>query len=52
MNERHYIYWPNSQKVSIERNIIFASKNEPKYAPIIPGDQNHPTYTHLKPAEG
>jgi hypothetical protein len=51
LSDGYYIFWPNSQKVSIKRNIVFPTKNEPKYALIIPSDQNHPTYIHQKLAE-
>jgi hypothetical protein len=48
LSHGHYIYWPDSCKVSIERNIIFPSKEKPKLTPIIPTDKNKPAYMHQK----
>jgi hypothetical protein len=48
LSHGHYIYWPDFRKVSIERNIIFPSKEGLKFAPIIPANENKPTYTCQK----
>jgi transposase InsO family protein len=40
LSDGHYIYWPNSHKVSVERNIIFDGDNMPETAPIFSTDNN------------
>ena len=37
-SDSHCIYWPDSHKVSIERNIIFDMVKEPSLAPILPNE--------------
>jgi hypothetical protein len=44
----HQIYWPDTHKVSVKRNIIFPTQDKPKYAPIIPSDENKPSYMRQK----
>lgn len=34
-SDGHCIYWPDSQKVSVKRNIVFNMKEIPKLTPII-----------------
>lgn len=40
LSNSHYIYQPDTHKASVERNILFSTKNEQKYALIIPTDEN------------
>jgi hypothetical protein len=44
MGDGHHNYWPDTCKVSVERNIIFPTRDQPKYVPLIPSNQNKPTY--------
>ena len=37
-SDGHCIYWPDSYKVSIERNIILDTVKEPSLAPILPDE--------------
>jgi hypothetical protein len=44
----HQIYWPETRKVSIKRNIVFPIQNKPKFTLIVPGNENKPAYMHQK----
>jgi hypothetical protein len=47
----HYIYWPDSQKVSIERNIVFDSEMKKRKVPIISIEEwKLPTSSEVKQA--
>ena len=37
-SDGHCIYWPDSHKVTVERNIYFNTAKEPSSAPILPND--------------
>jgi hypothetical protein len=46
--DSHQIYWPDTHKVSVKRNIVFPIQDKPKFAPIVPSDENKPAYIHQK----
>jgi hypothetical protein len=46
-SDSHYIYWPESHKVSVERNILFLTWEQVKYVPIISTGENKPIYKKL-----
>jgi hypothetical protein len=47
----HYIYWPDSQKVSVERNVVFDSEMKKGKVPIISIEESKlPTSSGMKQA--
>ena len=38
LKDGHCIYWPDSHKIFIERNVIFNTVKEPSLAPILPDE--------------
>ena len=39
-SDGHYVYWPTSHKVSVERNLIFNRGDKLKLSPILPYEES------------